>query len=381
MQRADRTDVKDLAAETHEWCVSVFVPPHPAGAERGADRLRLKNLLATAQRELVSLGVRKPEAARLVDGTVVEELQTPTAAEFHTGGFALFLADDVHEVYRIGMSTQELVAVSRRFHLRPLIGEFESFDEYWVLALTRKRAAALRFSDGALEPVTIEGLPDGLDAVVEYTDREPILTSHGSARSGTGGVVAAFHGQGGTNDQSGEDLLRYMRLVDEALRTNLSSQPLVVLGSLDLVAMFRDVTGYEHVIATETVGNADKLAAAELGERAEACLAASRVRRAEECADRFLELHGTGLASDRLDEILAAAHEGRVGRMLASRDDHIWGRFEPGQTPAVHAQREAGDEDLIDTAAAMAWQQGAEVHVVGRQEMPGEAPLAAVYRY
>lgn len=58
-------EVKRLSEVDGRWCVSIFMPAHRAGAETQQDRIRLKNLLREAERQLVEAGLRTPDAAAI----------------------------------------------------------------------------------------------------------------------------------------------------------------------------------------------------------------------------------------------------------------------------------------------------------------------------
>src|SRR5439155_17315203 len=98
---------------------------------------------------------------------------------------------------------------------------------------------------------------------------------------------------------------------------------------------------------------------------------------------RCNEAKRTPRGSTQLDQILPAAHTGRVETLLVNADAQIWGRFVPqsGQTQ-VHEEPQTGDEDLLDRAAVETYlNSGGAVHALSQHEMPNGSPIAAVFRY
>ena len=97
---------------------------------------------------------------------------------------------------------------------------------------------------------------------------------------------------------------------------------------------------------------------------------------------RYRELLGTGRTSNDIEQILPAANEGRVETLLVSLESQSWGVVD-AETGAVHLHDscEAGDEDLLDTAAVLTLSQRGTVYALNRDEMPSGAPIAAVFRY
>src|SRR5690606_25625118 len=75
-------------------------------------------------------------------------------------------------------------------------------------------------------------------------------------------------------------------------------------------------------------------------------------REARERIEAALQ-EGSGRASNRLEEIIPAAHHGRVDSLFVATDSYRWGRFDPAEGTIVeHEQRAPGDVDLLDMAAA-----------------------------
>jgi hypothetical protein len=59
-----------------------------------------------------------------------------------------------------------------------------------------------------------------------------------------------------------------------------------------------------------------------------------------------------------------------------------WGLFNPSTSEIqLHQKHEPGDEDLMDFAAIHTVLNGGTVYAVEPEKVPGDAPLAAVFRY
>jgi hypothetical protein len=62
--------------------------------------------------------------------------------------------------------------------------------------------------------------------------------------------------------------------------------------------------------------------------------------------------------------------------------EEIWGSYDPAAASAeVHANRQAGDADLADLATVRTIAGRGAIYTLAREQMPGGAPLAAIYRY
>lgn len=60
----------------------------------------------------------------------------------------------------------------------------------------------------------------------------------------------------------------------------------------------------------------------------------------------------------------------------------VWGRFDPDKDRVdVHESPEPGDQDLLDLSAIQTLIKGGAVFALTPQEVPDQAPLAAILRY
>ena len=79
---------------------------------------------------------------------------------------------------------------------------------------------------------------------------------------------------------------------------------------------------------------------------------------------------------------MIAAHHGRVESLFVSLGARVWGSFdEEGDEVEVHAERQPGDEDLLDRAALETILNAGTVYAVKPEQMPAEGVIAAVLRY
>jgi hypothetical protein len=90
----------------------------------------------------------------------------------------------------------------------------------------------------------------------------------------------------------------------------------------------------------------------------------------------------TELTSSIPDDIIPAAHYGRVSQLFVAKNEHIWGTFdEMNNILTVHAEQEEDDECLIDKAVIKTLLTGAEVFILPPDKMPAGSKLAALMRY
>jgi hypothetical protein len=83
-----------------------------------------------------------------------------------------------------------------------------------------------------------------------------------------------------------------------------------------------------------------------------------------------------------VEEIIPAAHFGRIETLLVAVGPHCWGEYNPAtNTLQLHAEQGTSDQDLLDTVAIQTLLKGGQVYAVDPDKMPGALPLAALFRY
>lgn len=81
-------------------------------------------------------------------------------------------------------------------------------------------------------------------------------------------------------------------------------------------------------------------------------------------------------------DILKAAHRGQVDTLFVQSDVALWGTYDlDNNRLEAHHEQHPGDADLLDLAATQTILTDGTVYIVPPNEMPDDAPIAAVYRY
>jgi hypothetical protein len=96
----------------------------------------------------------------------------------------------------------------------------------------------------------------------------------------------------------------------------------------------------------------------------------------------YHRLAGTGRTSNELREILPAASHGRVEYLFVAIGVQQWGALDPHtDTLQAHQEAQPGDEDLLDLAARLTLSNSGTVYALEPGAVPGDAALAAIFRY
>lgn len=384
----DTIDIRDIErylAHEGKLCASIYMPATPV-SDDDRDRIRLKNLIGEAEERLLSAGMRRPEAEALL-AAPRELLGDGPFWKHQDTGLVVLVAPELFEVLRLPRSFDERVVVGRHFHLRPLLPLVAGSDVFLVLALSRDEVRLLRGSRYGVADITPDGLPAGRADALRYDDPESRLQYH-TASGPAGGErrPAMFHGHGEGDHTEEEDERdrRYLQVVEQGLQDVLaqSKVPMVLAGVERLLASYRSVSDYGAIVDEVVSGNPEILSAPELRGAAWNLVGPIWDAAVQEEAAAIEERLGTGLASSQLEDIVAAAHDGRVAALLVAQGETVWGTFD-ASTNAVtrHGEQTVEARDLVDLAAIRTLVQGGVVHAVDPGLVPGGGPAAARFRY
>jgi hypothetical protein len=386
MNILSRSDLRTLIGEHRGLCVSIFMPTHRAGTEIQQDPIRLKNLLGKAEEHLLASGLRTLEAKELL-GPTQRLLWDGLFWRRQSDGLAMFLSPEEFSYYRLSLDFEELVVVSDRFHIKPLLPLLSGDGRFYALALSQNEVRLLQGTRYSVSEVDLERVPASLAEALRYDDPEKRLQFHTATRTpgGKGQRPAAFHGHGIGNDAK-DNILRYFRKVDKDLQELLRDEqaPLVLAGVDYLLPIYREANSYPHLVDEGIEGNPEELSAKDLHKQAWTIVQPCFLKAQREATALYRQLAGAGSeqASDNLKEVVHAAYHGRVETLFVALDVQQWGSFDPGTNKVrLHQKAEPGDEDLLDFAAVQTLLNGGTVFTAELAKVPGEAPLAAVYRY
>jgi len=96
----------------------------------------------------------------------------------------------------------------------------------------------------------------------------------------------------------------------------------------------------------------------------------------------YVEGKGSEKTSNKLEDIVPAAFNGRIDILFIEKDRQEWGVFDPERNRVImDGEGDNKKEDLLDFAAAHTILNRGCIHSVSREEMPDEKAMAAVYRY
>lgn len=382
MNQLNQSELLMLMQKQGAWCVSIYLPTHPNSLEVRQDTLRLKNLLRDAETQLITLGLPEDILHKML--RPARALAQDDSFWQHQGeGLALFLTEGFFQWYTAPLPFPELCVVTERFHLKPLLRWLTSDGEFHLLTLSQKQVRLWAGTRYSLTDITPADLPQGLTAALGEAVTEKHLQTRSTASAGSGRASTVMHGSN-LADEHKPDLKRYFQQVNQHLNDVLATArcPLVLAGVEYLQPLYQEVSHWPQLFIEGVAGNPDRMNADELHKAAWALVHPHYQKIRQQAMERYQQMQGTGRTTDRVQEAVTAASQGRVDTLFVPVGVHRWGNFDEAESTLVmHADAKPGAEDLLDLAALETLSKGGRVFVVLPDQMPGQAPVAAIYRY
>lgn len=383
-----RADLIALAQSTGFPRISIYIPTHLSYPEIEQDPIRLSTMLKEADKQLVAAGLRRPE----IDNLLREARGRVPASMFwryQDRGLAVLIEEGATHWVKLPHSVPELVVISPRYHLRPMIRMFRNGDKFHVLAMTLDN---IRFFNGVereLREASIEGMPAGISEIMSRSNFTAYVGFHARDRGdpASGGESGKFHALGvSPEDFQSVELDNLLREVGKVVDRHLGSSdaPLILAAKSRIVGHLRKHIGYRNVAAKAI--QSDPVALGNEALHAEAWrIAEPLVRVDRENARRRLraQLEGASIAgAAELQTLMREAIAGRVESLFVAADANVWGFFdEEYQVLRLDPQNGPENEDVLNRLAIETLMRGGDVFTLPDDLRDKAGPAAGLYRF
>jgi hypothetical protein len=289
--------------------------------------------------------------------------------------------------YRLPLEFEALVVVGEQYYLKPLFPLFNGDGQFYLLALSQNEIRLFQGTAYEVAEIDLKDLPESLADALRFDDPEKQLQLHTGGPGKGGEQAATFHGHGaGAEDEKEKERLRrYLQKVDNGVKALLTNQkaPLVLAGVDYLLSMYREENSYPHLVEGSISGNPESLSGPDLHSRALQLVEPIFLQARQAATEQYEQLTGTERISHDVKQIILAAHYGQVETLFLTRDEQIWGKFDPDSgTVDIDQTKQPGQEALLDNAARQTFLKGGSVYIVEPETMPDKGSLAAaIFRY
>ena len=271
-----------------------------------------------------------------------------------------------------------------RFYIRPLLMELTGARTFYLLALSQKNVRLLRCTNRSCEEVPLAAeTATSFDAYMNAAKPDHVSTDSSSAGPSGGHTKGIVASTSTTREDKSEYLAHFFRQIDRGVNELLrgSSEPLVLAAVDYELAQYRSLNTYPHLAKEDVQGAPNSLKSGEMHARALDALGRCYAQKVDGVLAEYDHKVGGG-ASNRLKDVVTAAHDGRVLTLLVSDSLESAGEFDKATHSAKgHRNGTADDEDLINDTVIETVLHGGQVFATPNGKLPNGAPLAAVFRY
>jgi hypothetical protein len=372
----EATELKGLIETTSSPAVSIYLPTVRVTAQPEQNAVLLKNALAGIDERLVARGMSRSEAVGMLEPLRLL-LGDRDFWNHQQEGLALLRTPDTFERFRLPFAVGHHVVVADSPYVVPLFRPLAHGATFYVLALSQGAVRLIECTaQGAVEVDTSEfDIPHSLAEALRYDDLQKPESRHPTT-TGPG------HGDDG-EDHKGQ-VRRYVHAVEVGVSRHLSVRDApLVLAAVDYVrAMYREKTDYSAVLTNGIDGNPDHLRPEQLLEAARPIMETHFEKQMNELKDRYETALAHDGAACELEQVLWAAHDGRVDTLFVRDGAQEWAKVDAeGRSIERSNGLESGTEELHDLTARRTLINGGRVLALDDEAMPCDGPIAAIYRY
>ncbi len=385
MDNISLEQIKQLGLQPVDPGVSMYLPTHRAGQDKGQDPIRLKNLLQEAEKKLREDGCGGDQVRKILEPA--RSLLADPSFWINTDlGLALYASADNFHVFRLPFSVKQQMVIAGSFYIKPVLPLFINDGRYYILAVSQDEVRLFEGTRHTVRQIDLpEDAPKNKDEALNLDEPEKQLQFHTRTTQG-GERTAMFHGHGGGEEDQKTYTEQYLNQVDAAIRATLGNQgpPLVLAGVENTLAMYQKVSEYKNILPEGISGSPEELSGEDLQAQAWPMVEPLFRQEIAETIDQYRQLIRAGKATEIIEEIVPAAYYGRVDKLILPVNKEVWGSFNPetGQVGAnLEGQSHLRDIALLDFAALYTIENNGTVYVLPPEELPEDILIAAVLRY
>ncbi|NLB38088.1 MAG: hypothetical protein GX810_02410 [Clostridiales bacterium] len=290
---------------------SVYLPTHTAFPDNRQDPIVYKNLLQEMERDLVA---RLPRREWQDVITSLQSLQHDVEFWNHTTqGLGVLSAGGQTETFLLDFHVPAQWLAGEHFHLLPLYPLMDSISHAYLTDISRDRFRIFEVSQDGLREFDLPEVKSSFPELFDDMDANATLRTGSYA-----GLVGAFHGHGGRQDQTDKDTEKYHRYLSDAFQklNRETGYPMILAGTESSLRQYREIahgTFYlEHAITQPLESLSLKDAMTEIKTALRPYLESRLTQLNTEISNK----RNAGKAVHELDEIRDAAAQGRVDTLI-----------------------------------------------------------------
>ncbi len=380
----DKKDFMELSEIHQPACISIFISTHRAGEAvlNDQDRITFKNQVRAVKEEL-ELRDYSPRQIENRIAPLQQLIEDDAFWRHQSDGLAVFAAEDFIRYFTLPIRFGSFHHLSDGFYLKPLVPMFTGDGRFFILALSLEGVDFYEGTRHSITEVRVNDLtPANLKGVVG-ADFDPSFLQFRSQQEGHG--QASFHGHGSWQEDRKDEILQYMRAINDGLNKMLHDEdaPMLLAGQDFEVALYRKANTYNLLQEPYISGNPADMDNLLLHEKAWELIRPYFDRTRKEKMALFGEVSQTSRVQVRIEKVVPAALEGRVDTLFLENRSDIFGLYDPAsRSVTVSEEHDAPHISLLNLVAIQTIRQGGTVYLLEPEDMPYKgAKVNALLRY
>lgn len=365
-------------------CLSVYIPLSslPVNQSSKANALEWKEMLRSLEPKIEQYG---SEGRKLLEGISDFNAIWPNQ-EPHGRSIGVLRSPDVFLVTWVEQLIRRRAVMGPRFYIRPLLPDVTRDRAFYLLALSKKNVRMLRCTSRTADEIAFPpGVVTNQDEYMNTAKPDHVRDNRATPGPSAGSSSGIVFGFGSVNDTEARDeyVAQFFRQIDRGINEILrgKTEPLVLCGVESELPIYRSINSYPHLAEESVPGAPNSLKSGEMHARALEAMARCYEHEVDEALSEYNHKVGSG-ASNRIKEVVKAAHDGRVLKLVVSDSLETTGAFnEATYTVKGRETGTAEDEDLVNDAVVQTILHAGQVLVARNGKMPNGTPVAAIFRF
>lgn len=353
-------DFLGYAREQEGPKISLHLKTHRAHPDNRADPINYKNAVQDLQRQLIEGSIARRDWEPAIK--LMELLYDDQNFWEHTQeGIVVLAAGDRLETFQLQYSVRNLHRIGSHFHLLPLFHLDEVIGYVYVVDLSRDRFSMYLVNPLGSSQVATPEIKQSFPELFDDFDAKATNLRVG----GFGGKVGIHYGHHARPEEVEKDRTKYFRyLADSFARLHKETgMHFILAGTMDNIAHFRQIMGDQKYLDGTIPKPLDAMDERDILKEVTAIMRPLEVRELGLLETELSNARSSGKAATNLGDMLTAAREGRIAKLVAVDDIK---------------------DDQLDAMAKVvdhALQGGADILVVNPKDRPLELDYSAILRY
>ncbi len=378
MNEINLQTLKELISCEDEPCISIYMSTQSVKkGEFTKLKIEFKNLVQKVKEKLKKRWEFKEREIKKMLSPIETLVEEVDFWQNQKSGLAVFLSKDTFEYYKLPVDFADKTHVSRYFNIKQLISVLWDNPEYYLLALSPNYSKLYKCDRSEINELEIKDLPKNIKEFLNL-DEEAAETSFSMSKAGSSSI---YHGRGG-GEEDNEDLLHYLRKIDEVVNNRLKNtkEKLIITADDNLFSHYQNINTYPHMLNKNVNGNPEKISSDKLHGKSLQLIEPHLHDYTDEVLTKYGELKNTDKSSEDLEDIIEASYFSKVDTLLLNKTAEKEGFFDKDNNK-VQKDNSYKDYDLYNFAALHVINNGGKVYPLRSEEMPDGVDIAAIYRY